>query len=135
MTNPVDTTLNTAETLRSMLQHESEQVHRRVSWLGTFQGFLFAAVGLAWDKSNALVETISTLGLVIALLVLCGLIGVTLAVWRIRRQWGEKIPKTYEGPTLYGFFPESAPWTIFLAPENLMAVSFMIAWVWVLAIH
>jgi len=70
-------------TLHSMVQHESEQMHRRLSWLGSFQGFLFAALGFAWGKNTSLILLISSVGLAVSLLVLWGTVGVSLALLRI----------------------------------------------------
>lgn len=125
----------TAETLRAMARHESEQVHRRVSWLGMFQGFLFAALGISWGKNKSLTLIIALLGLTVALLVLFGLITATLAVRRIRRSWCALIPKGYRGPEVQSFYPDSAPWSVFIAPENLLPLAFAIAWACVLYIR
>lgn len=123
-----------AVTLRLMAHHETEQIDRRLSWLGTFQGFLFAALGFSWEKSSALTTVLSLLGITIALLVFMSLIAATFAIQRIRRAWLQKKPSDYTGPDIFGFYPERAPLTVFIAPENLLPLVFIGGWICVLFI-
>jgi len=131
-----DTTKNDDITgiFRQMVQHESEQIHRRVSWLGTFQGFLFAGLGFAWGKSSVLISVLSFVGMTIAFLVFLALMGATLALSRLRRDWLKCRPVEYIGPGIFGFYPEKSPFTAFTAPENLLPFVFIAAWIFVLVI-
>ena len=126
-----DRDLAIAETCRTMVRSESEAMHRRVSWLATFQGFLFAGLGFAWRSrgSEHLVWLFAILGLTIALLVLISFSGPILAVNRIRRYWLDHRPADYDGPDILGWFPERTPWGVWTTPENFMPVAFMGAWV------
>src|SRR5258708_13676838 len=122
-----------AATLRNMVNHESEQVHRRLSWLGTFQGFLFAALGFAWGKRKGIFLVISFLGLAIAVLVLLGLLAATFAIARIRQYWLAHRAGDYDGPDIWGFYPERASWSAYTSPENLIPLAFAGAWLAVLS--
>jgi hypothetical protein len=115
--------------LRSMVQHEAEQLHRRLSWLGTFQGFLFAALGFSWGKSNSLKLIICLLGITVAMLILVGIFTAMLAMRRLRALWLSKKPGDYDGPDIFGYFPEAAPWTVFTSPEILLPLAFSAAWI------
>ena len=44
-----------AATLRSMVEHETAQVDRRLAWMCQLQGLLFAAFAFAWEKSPKLI--------------------------------------------------------------------------------
>ena len=111
-----------------MTAHESEQIHRRLSWLGTFQGFLFASLGFLFGKSRPLSFVIATLAIVVSILVFSGLIAATLAAERLRKIWQSNKPKNYHGPDIAGFYPDRAQWTVYTSPENLIPLAFMVAW-------
>ena len=125
-----------ATTLRSMLQHEATQIDRRLTWLCQLQGFLFASLGFAWDKSRRLTTILSLLGIVVAVLVLVSLIGTTLATERIRKCWLTSKPPQYSGPDIFGFYPErlAASLFVFFSPENILCVVLATAWILVLAV-
>lgn len=36
--------------IRNLIRHENELINQRLTWLGTFQGLLLAALAFAWDK-------------------------------------------------------------------------------------
>ncbi|HEX3526330.1 MAG TPA: hypothetical protein VH988_04620 [Thermoanaerobaculia bacterium] len=119
---------------RTMVQHEAEQAHRRLTWLGSFQGFLFAALAFAWGKSSSLTSVIAYLGLVVALLISVGIIATVLATIRIRERWLAHRPDGYRGPEIFGFFPERVKITLFTSPEMLLPIAFAVAWLCTLAI-
>jgi len=54
--------------IRIQVHYEAEQTHRRMIWLGAFQGFLFATFGLLYkDNQNPSITTlICILGALIA---------------------------------------------------------------------
>jgi len=54
-----------ASTLRSLVQYEAEQVHRRINWLGTFQGLLFTSLALGWGKNSNLAKLTALLGIIV----------------------------------------------------------------------
>lgn len=89
-----------AEILQEMARHESEQIHRRVSWLGMLQGFLFAALGFSWGENHSLELGIALVGLAVAVLVFSGLLAATFTIERIRKQWHDAKPEGSAGRTL-----------------------------------
>jgi hypothetical protein len=123
-------TEDNASILRAMAAHEAEQVNRRLSWFGTLQGLLFAALAFTWDKSSKLTIIISGLGIFVAAMVSMGIIAATLAMERIRKMWEKKKPQGYDGPDIFGFYP-TPRWrfTIFTSPENLLPLGFIVAWI------
>ena len=122
-------------TFRSMVQHEAEQTHRRLSWLGTFQGFLFAALGFSWGKNTSLTLIICCLGLAVALLIYVGIFAAVLAMKRIRSLWLTHKPADYRGPDIFGFFPDRAQLSLYTSPEMLLPLAFALAWLCVIAIR
>jgi hypothetical protein len=58
-----------ANVVRAMIQHEDALRDQRLGWLFALNGFLFAALGLAWNRSDskALVVVLSIVGVVVAL--------------------------------------------------------------------
>ncbi len=90
-----------AATLRSMVQHEATQVDRRLTWLCQLQGFLFASLGFAWDKSHQLTTILSLLGIVVAVLVFVSLLATTFATERLRKCWLALKPPQYPGPDIF----------------------------------
>lgn len=127
----------TAEVIRTMLRHETEQADRRVSWLTTVQGLLFTALAFAWDKPGALTTIVSVLGATVAVLVFAGMCAGTLAIDRLRRDWTRLIPRSYEEnlPPSMGYYPHRAPWIVYASPENLLPIVFFGAWVWILVVR
>ncbi len=119
-----------AEICRVMIRSEAEQLHRRLTWLATLQGFLFAGVGLAWKlpDSGLLVGVLGILGMIVALLVFIAIFAPILAIEKIRLFWREHKPGDYDGPDISGFYPDKAPWSVWITPETLIPLAFAGAW-------
>src|SRR5260221_8922874 len=122
-------------TFRSMILHEDEQTHRRLSWLGTFQGFLFASLGFSWGKNPSLTLIICLLGLTVAILIYSGVLATVFAIRRIHILWREHKRLGYNGPEISGFFPDRVRFSLFTSPEMLLPLAFAGAWVSVIAIR
>jgi hypothetical protein len=59
--------MNTEENvnkLREMICHENDLLNHRMTWMWTFQGFLFAALAFAWNVHKFPVVVFCFLGLV-----------------------------------------------------------------------
>lgn len=71
-----------AEYCRVLLQSEYESMHRRMTWLATLQGFLFAGVGIVWKSADSrfLVGVLGVLGMIVALLVYVSFVGPNVTV-------------------------------------------------------
>ena len=96
------------------LEFEHELINRRVTWLLTSQTILFAAYGVALDKTASLfLKTVSITGAVVAIFVLIGILAAFAAkrrTWQDFRACGN--PKEQFGVktwiTYVGFIPEFA---------------------------
>ena len=117
-----------AATLRSMVKHETTQVNRRLSWLCQIQGFLFAALGIVWEKGSKFMPILAIMGIVVAVLVFNSLIGSTAALNRIRRYWSKRKPKDYDGPDIFGLYPEKPTILVFACSENMLPIVFVVGW-------
>jgi hypothetical protein len=55
--------------IRELIRHENELINQRLTWLGTFQGLLLAALAFAWDKKSAggIVCVLCTVGAMVAI--------------------------------------------------------------------
>jgi hypothetical protein len=67
-----------------MIQHEDTLRDQRLGWFLTLNGFLFAALGFAWNSSPALAYILGALGIFIALSSFLTLRVSTLAIGRLR---------------------------------------------------
>ena len=126
---PVD---NFERDLREMNRLETEQAHRRISWLGSLQGFLFATLGLVWGKNGHLQLVVELLGLTVAILVLIGTLTGVLAQLRIHRLWVKRVDRNTNAIGPFGQFPDRATFTTFISPEVLIPSAFALAWIAIL---
>jgi hypothetical protein len=113
---------------QAMLKDQYEHIHKRMTWLASLQGFLFAAVGVAWKAdSNRLFLTrlIGILGLSVAALVYISFLGPNVSIRRIRVYWVSLRPEHYDRPDVLGVGPL---WGIWTTPETLMPLVFVGAW-------
>jgi hypothetical protein len=114
-----------------MITREDELTNQRMLWMAAFNGLLFAALGFAWEKSDARFFEIVLSALGIAASLLNGL-ALTFSAGAQRRLllwWRIKMPKTYDGPGVMGAEPlDKRVYSVFLAPWILLAFSFVIGW-------
>lgn len=115
-------------TLRSMVEHETAQVDRRLAWMCQIEGFLFAALGFAWEKGPKLVPIFAIMGIAVAVLVFNSLIASTAALNRIRRCWSELKPKDFDGPDVFGLYPKKPTILAFACSENMLPIVFIVGW-------
>src|SRR5205823_760429 len=59
----------TEDAVFDRIKYENELINQRLTWLGTFQGLLLAALAFAWGKSSAtaIVCVICVVGAIVAL--------------------------------------------------------------------
>ena len=119
----------TAATLRSMVEHETAQVDRRLTWMCQLQGFLFAAFAFAWEKSPELKIVLAAMGIATAVLAFNSLVASTAALNRIRRCWSRIKPKDYDGPDVFGLYPEKPTILVFACSENMLPLVLVVGWV------
>ena len=129
------------ETVRVMIHRENENVNYRITWLTTIQGFLFAALGIAWDKKEVVpfVRLLCILGIVVSMMIFLQLFWASKAIRRLEQWWEDKQPSQYNGPGVVGHIsPKSFrsgryskyyDWT---DTWTLLALVFLLAWVTVM---
>ena len=75
--------------LREVVKHEENLINARITWMLTFQGFLFAAVSLATgDIRSDLLDTVPIIGMLIAALAVLGITAAYLTIDEARRNYG-----------------------------------------------
>lgn len=83
--------------LAERIRHEEALINSRLTWMLTFQGFLFASLALASDDSTSealrdtLLQAIPVLGAVVAALALLGVGAAYLAIGQARQHFREDI--------------------------------------------
>lgn len=83
--------------LAERISHEEALINSRLTWMLTFQGFLFASLALASDDStnealrDTLLQVIPLLGAVVAALALLGVIAAYLAIGQARLHFESEI--------------------------------------------
>lgn len=93
------------------IKQETDLINNRLSWMLTFQGFLFASITLVLRKdtdqavSSILKIMIPIIGIVVALLTLTGITAAYRAIRKVRLKLesNEQLKKEYEQyPPAYG---------------------------------
>lgn len=126
----------TATIFREMVRHEDVQRHSRLTWLGQFEGFLFAALGLGWGKNRPLIYVLAAAGIGVATLVLCVLKGGKDAHVRLWKLWNEVKPRNYRGPGIFGIYPtKPTTRTVHFPGELGLPIIFILAWIAVAVIE
>ncbi len=125
-----------ADTVRSMLYHESDAIHQRMGWLGTFQGLLLAGTCVMWDKGGKWpVFALCCLGMAVSLLVAGSLRTASKATVRLLDWWDDYKPLNYRGPGVIGYFlPPGMRWARTIAPWFLLPFLFLAAWITLLCL-
>lgn len=78
------------------VNREQALVHNRLSWMLTFEGFLFAALAITANVSNDaetrsnLKYTIPVIGFVVALLTAVGVSAAYISIHQLKRSWANK---------------------------------------------
>ncbi len=93
------------EIIRSMIKSENEFMNHRMTWISAFNGFLFAGISFAWDKSCVLVTVLAFLGMAISLSSAASLLAANRAFRELYDWWQKKKPADYDGPDVIGLPP------------------------------
>ena len=130
-------TLDAAPTIRQMIAHEDDLINHRLTWLAQLQGFLFAALGFAWEKDRVLVPGLVVVGIVTALSVHAACLFSGKAVNHLRTAWDKKKPEAYEGPDVIGYRAENERKFLgkhlgMLLPWKVLPLFFALAWIWIM---
>ena len=121
--------------IREYIRYESEQIHRRMTWVGSLQGFLFTAFGVLYAADHrpppTILVVICLLGVMIALLILIAMGVGVYTVREVRKeviQQGLNIDKRID---IFGHTPSAQgkkSLLSFLGGELLICVSLIVAW-------
>jgi hypothetical protein len=119
-----------AETIRQMIQHEDDIVNQRFVWLCQIQGFLFAALALAWKEptANQLAQLLCILGFAVSVTSWFALRSAWLAVANLLGWWDEHKLPNYAGPDVFARRVEPG-WGTYLSPWNILPMLFGLAWI------
>jgi hypothetical protein len=124
------------DSIRSMIKNENDLVNHRLTWLGTFQGLLLAALAFAWGKSDAaeIVMILCVLGALVALSTGVATCRANQAIKRLDAQWDQGKPADYAGPDVEGVRSHEG-WFWFLMPGYFLPWLFFFAWIGIAFIH
>jgi hypothetical protein len=122
------------EAYRSIVKSEEEQMHRRLSWLGALQGFLFAALSFAWGKNHSLTLIISGLGLAVSVLIFTDVFAGSKALFNARVAWCKHKPSDYDGSDIFGLYPACPRFYHLFSSEVALPIVFAVAWILVMLI-
>lgn len=117
--------------LSKQISHEESLINNRIMWMLTFQGFLFASIALIGNNQincalrSILQQIIPTLGTIIAVLTLLGVIGAYVSIHQQREDWKPYL-KSYPPPG----GRKSAMWLGRFA-SGLIPLIMILAWVYV----
>jgi hypothetical protein len=108
------------DVLRETIRHEENLINTRLTWMLTFQGFLFAAASLASGKSrSAILDVVPWVGISVAAL---SFLGVAAAYGTI-----DAARKTYQGAAFGG-----ARWRKLFGRTNSLGIPVIIVIAWVM---
>ena len=122
--------------IRDMVKHENELINQRLTWLGTFQGLLLAALAFAWDKTDAkiIVYVLSFLGTFVALSIGIGTCRANEAINNLGKKWDGIKPKDYTGLDIEGIRGRSGCFW-WLMPGYFIPWTFTTAWLVILLVN
>lgn len=123
-----------AEDIRTTIRHENELINHRISWMATFNGFLFTALGFVWGKPDgkALTYMLAGVGIATCVSAYFSLHLATTALGRLRKLWADKEIKDADVPPVSGWDqPLGLRW---LLPWNTLPWVFAAAWAGIIAI-
>ncbi|PYL22809.1 MAG: hypothetical protein DMF37_11340 [Verrucomicrobia bacterium] len=123
-------------TIWERIKHENDLVNHRLTWLGTFQGLLLAALAFAWDKHDAkyMIYALGALGVSVALSIAVATYRANKALDRLSRYWDKVKPKDYVGLDVEGVRSRSGFFR-WLMPGSFLPLTFAVAWIVILYIH
>jgi hypothetical protein len=128
---PVEIVHSHEAVVREMITREDELTNQRMLWMAAFNGLLFAALGFAWEKSDARFFEIvlSTLGIASSFLNGLTLISAMTAQRRLLLWWRKEVSNTYYGPGVMGLEPPGKRvYSVYFAPWILLAFAFVVGW-------
>lgn len=95
------------------IKAENDLVHHRMTWLGSFQGFLFAAVAFAWKEISAqdILYLVAIVGLLTSISIGYAIHRANTALDALSAYWDTIKPKNFQGLDVEGVRSGSGiPW-------------------------
>ncbi len=131
------TVIETAKTIRYMLQREEDLLNNRISWLMTIQGLLFASLGFAWDKKDAsgLIIVFALLGIFVSASARTIFPFYSKASKELIAWWDAYKPSDYQGPDVVGFRSTHSGISWLIRPWRALPFIFMIGWILIVIAH
>lgn len=109
------------EKIRALIRLENEMVNHRMQWFLLLQGFMFAGIGFAWEKSTALSIVFACVGILsalsVGLLLRCGIQAIAA------------LDRKVEETTIGKQSDEIGSFIHFLLPWNFLPITMGLAWV------
>jgi hypothetical protein len=131
MTNNIDTPTSITNILSEKIRHEETLINSRLTWMLTFQGFLFATVALVADDSKdpkfraALLDVIPLVGAIVAMLTFFGVLAAYIAIGQARNPYREVLKTSEE----IGFGGQNlAKW---LGRTNSLGITLVVVIAWI----
>jgi hypothetical protein len=112
------------------LERELSLINNRISWMLTFQGFLFATIALVANKNTEQAirivfrNVIPTIGIVVAFLALIGVHAAHLSIKSIKTRWKQNLDYLEYSPAL----GTSTSSILGRVPSYGIPISIIIAW-------
>lgn len=112
------------------LERELNLISNRISWMLTFQGFLFATTALVVNQNidqairTVFRNVIPIIGIVVALLALVGVHAAYLSIKEIKTEWKQKMGYWEYSPA----FGTSTSSALGRVPSYGIPISIVIAW-------
>lgn len=119
--------------VREMIAHEHDMYDRRSSLYVATQGFLLAALGVAWTQPQGwvLVSIVVAVGIFTTYILLGPVIAAQKGIRRLERWWRDRLGDAdYDGPGVMGLTP--AEWGVGANANSLHWVRHVIALFWAL---
>ena len=126
----------TEDAVFDRIKYENELINQRLTWLGTFQGLLLAALAFAWGKSSAtaIVCVICVVGAIVALSTWVATFRANKAISLFSAHWDSIKPKEYSGVGVEGVRSRSG-YFWWLMPGYALPWLFFLAWLVIGFIH
>ena len=118
------------------MKFENEMINQRLTWLGTLEGLLLAALAFAWGKPEAkfIIYILGLLGIAVALSIAEGTSRANAALANLGTYWDKTKPKDYRGPDVEDVRSQSGCFG-WLMPGRFLPLAFAVAWALILYFH
>lgn len=77
----------------SKIVYENSLMNSRLTWLGTFEGLLLAAISFSWGKSTGLIVSLCSIGFLISISIGISTRRANIAIEYYRNWWDKNKPE------------------------------------------